>query len=210
MRKGRPVDGARVGGHSAPLVGAMTASSVSATGVSTGASATGFAPGRTQAQTTITTAATSGLGSGASFDVAVADGVATVAVNAVGDGYDVNDTITILGSALGGTDGVNDLTLTVATLLSDSMVSFGGTVSGNTIDTARFSGGIAMVSADDVSITTSSGTTNAVQDTALGGFANVKSNTTGDTKLITFDANPSLEAGGSALDGLRAVAPNAT
>ena len=139
----------------------------------------------------------------------MSDGVATVAVNAVGSGYDVGDTITILGSSLGGTDGVNDLTFTVATLLSDSMVSFGGTVSGNTIDTARFSGGIAMVSSDDFSITTSSGTTNAVQDTALGGFANVKSNTTGDTKLITFDANPSLEAGGSALDGLRAIAPNA-
>jgi hypothetical protein len=67
-----------------------------------------------------------------------------------------------------------------------------------------------MLSSDDFSITTSSGTTNAAQDAALGGFVNVKSNTTGDTKLITFDANPSLEAGGSALDGLRAVAPNAS
>jgi hypothetical protein len=61
----------------------------------------------------------------------------------------LNDTITILGSALGGTDGVNDLTLTVATLSSDSLESFGSTVSGNTIDTARFSGGIAMLSSDD-------------------------------------------------------------
>jgi len=188
----------------------ITVTSIDANGVITGATASGFAPGLTQAQTTITPTTTSGLGSGASFDITMADGVATVAVNAVGNGYDVNDTITILGSALGGTDGVNDLTLSVAALASDSMVSFGSTVSGNTIDAARFSGSISMLSSDSFSITTSSGTTNAVQDAALGGFANVKSNVTGDTKLVTFDVNTALETGGAALDGLRAIAPNAT
>lgn len=203
------IDGTLVGGSSTTHDVVITVTSIDANGVITGASASGSAPGLTQAQTTITSTTTSGLGSGASFDVTMADGVATVAVNAVGDGYDVNDTITILGSALGGTDGVNDLTLTVATLSAGSLVSFGSLISGNTIDTARFSGGIAMLSSEDFSITTSSGTTNAVQDAALGGFVNVKSNTTGDTKLITFDASPSLEAGGSALDGLRAIAPNA-
>jgi hypothetical protein len=153
---------------------------------------------------------TSGLGNGASFDITMSDGVATVAVNAVGSGYDVGDTITILGSALGGTDGVNDLTLSVATLASSSMVSFGSVVSGDTIDTARFSGSLAMQSSESFSITTASGSTNAAQDAALGGFVNVKSNITGDTKLVTFDVSTALESGGAALDGLRAIAPDAT
>lgn len=95
-------------------------------------------------------------------------------------------------------------------LSTDSLVSFGSVVSGNTIDTARFSGGIKLLSSKSFSITTSSGTTNASQDNANGGFANVKSNATGDTKLVTFDVNTTLESGGSALDGLRAIAPNAT
>ena len=34
-------------------------------------------------------------------------------VIAVGDGYNVGDKITILGSAIGGTDGINDLTISV-------------------------------------------------------------------------------------------------
>ena len=204
------IDGTLVGGSSATHDVTITVTSIDANGVITGATASGFAPGLTQAQTTITPTTTSGLGSGASFDITMADGVATVAVNAVGNGYDVNDTITILGSALGGTDGVNDLTLSVAALASDSMVSFGSTVSGNTIDAARFSGSISMLSSDSFSITISSGTTNAVQDAALGGFANVKSNVIGDTKLVTFDVNTALETGGAALNGLRAIAPNAT
>jgi len=204
------VDGTLVGGSSTTHDVTITVTSIDANGVITGATATGFAPGISQAQTTITPTTTSGFGSGASFDITMVDGVAAVAVNAVGNGYDVGDTITILGSAIGGTDGVNDLTLNIATLSSDSMVSFGSLVSGNTIDTARFSGGIKLLSSESFSITTSSGTTNAGQDNAIGGFANVKSNVTGDTKLVTFDVNTTLESGGSALDGLRAIAPNAT
>ena len=88
----------------------------------TGATASGFAPGISQSQATITPSVTSGLGSGASFNVTLADGVA-VTVNAMGDGYKVGDTITILGSAIGGTDGTNDMTISVASLSSESMVS---------------------------------------------------------------------------------------
>jgi flagellar hook-associated protein 1 len=204
------VDGALVGGTSVTHDVTITVTSINASGVITGATASGFAPGLTQAQTTVIPTLTSGLGSGASFDVTMADGAATVTVNEAGNGYDVNDTITILGSALGGVDGVNDLTINVATLASESMVSLGATVSGNTIDAARFSGSISMLSSDAFSITTSSGTTNAGQDAALGGFANVNSNVTGDTKLVTFDVNSALETGGAALDGQRAIAPNAT
>ena len=204
------IDGSIVGGSTSTHDVTITVTSIDANGVITGASVAGVAPGLTQSQTTITPSVTSGLGSGASFDITMSDGVATIAVNAVGNGYDVGDTITILGSALGGTDGVNDLTLTVATLASSSLVSFGSVVSGNIIDTARFSGSLAMRSSESFSITTASGTTNAAQDAALGGFVNVKSNITGDTKLVTFDVSTALETGGAALDGLRAIAPDAT
>ena len=93
----------------------------------------------------------SGLGSGVSFDVTMADGVATVAVRTAGDGYDANDTFTILGSAIGGTDGINDMTVSVASLAASSMASFGSLVSGNRIDTARFSGAGPFLILPDVS-----------------------------------------------------------
>ena len=111
-----------------------------------------------KAQTTITPSNTSGLGTGASFDVTLADGVATVAVRTAGDGYKPNDTFTILGSAIGGTDGVNDLTVSVASLAASSMVSFGSLVSGNRIDTARFSGAVSLISSISFDLTTTNGT----------------------------------------------------
>jgi flagellar hook-associated protein FlgK len=203
------VKGTLVGGSTPAHDCTITVTSIDGSGVITGATASGFAPGITQGQATITPTVTSGVGSGASFNVTMADGVATIAVNAPGDGYDVNDTITILGSVIGGTDGINDLTLTVATLSSDSMVSFGTTVSGNRIDSARFSGNISMLSSESFSLTTASGTSNAVQNGAVGGFADVTSNVTGDTKLVTYDVSSSLESGGAGIDGLRAVSPNA-
>ena len=62
-------------------------------------------PGITQAQTTVNQQQQTALEQ-ATFDVSI-DGVATVALNAVGDGYNVGDTI--IGSTIGGTDGVNVL-----------------------------------------------------------------------------------------------------
>ena len=140
------IDGTLIGGASGTHDVTITVGTVYGNGVITSATATGFAPGITQAQTTISSTNTDGSGSGATFDVTIVDGVATVAVNAVGDGYDVGDEITILGSAIGGTDGVNDLTISVATLDPSSLVSFGTVVSGNRIDTARFSGSISLSS----------------------------------------------------------------
>ena len=203
------VSGALVGGTSPTHNVTITITSVDGHGIITGASASGFAPGITRAQATITPSITSGLGSGASFDVTLADGVATVALRTAGDGYDVNDTFTILGSAIGGTDGVNDLTISVASLASTSMVGFGSVVSGNRIDTARFSGEVSLSSSGSFSLTTTSGTSNAAKDPTLGSFVNVKSNVAGDTKTITYDINEALENGGSDLNGLKAIAPNA-
>ena len=204
------IDGTLVGGSSSTHDVTITVTSVDANGVITGASATGFAPGITQAQTTISPTLTDGLGSGASFDVSLADGVATVNVNSAGEGYKVGDTITILGSAIGGADGVNDLVLTVASLDPNSMVSFGSLVSGSRIDAARFSGAISLSSSAAFSLTTSNGTSNASQNPTLGGFVDVQSNAVGDTKKVTYSINESLENGGAGVGGLRAVAPNAT
>lgn len=62
------------------------------------------------------TGTTSGAGSGATFDVSRAGGVYTVTVVDPGVGYAASDTITILGTDLGGTTTTNDLTITVDTL----------------------------------------------------------------------------------------------
>ena len=204
------VKGTLVGGNTPTHDVVLTVSSVDGSGVITGVTAAGTAPGLSQAQTTVTPTATSGMGSGASFDITMTDGVATVAVNAVGNGYDVNDTITILGSVLGGTDGVNDMTLTVSTLASSSMVAMGVTVSGNRIDTARFSGQISLASSKGFSVNPGSGVQNASQDAGLNGVANISSNIIGDSKLVTFDVNEALESGGSGLDGLSAVTPSSS
>lgn len=59
---------------------------------------------------------TSGSGTGATFNVSRAGGTYTVTQTAAGSGYAANDTITVLGSALGGVNTTNDLTITVATV----------------------------------------------------------------------------------------------
>ena len=60
---------------------------------------------------------TSGLGSGATFDVVReingSIGQVGVSLNNGGSGYSTNDTVTILGSLIGGTDGVHDIVITV-------------------------------------------------------------------------------------------------
>ena len=66
------------------------------------------------------TGTTAGAGTGAKFDVTKTDGVYTVALDtavaSAGAGYVAGDTITIAGTALGGTSPTNDLILTVATV----------------------------------------------------------------------------------------------
>lgn len=62
------------------------------------------------------TGAASASGTAATFTVARAGGVYTVTKTAAGSGYAVAETITVLGSALGGADTTNDLTITVATV----------------------------------------------------------------------------------------------
>ena len=62
---------------------------------------------------TAVTGTTSGAGINATFDITREKTIYTVSVNNAGTGYAVNDTITILGTAIGGLSPANDLVLTV-------------------------------------------------------------------------------------------------
>ena len=62
---------------------------------------------------TAVTGTTSGAGISATFDITREKTIYTVSVNNAGSGYAVNDTITILGTSIGGLTPANDLVLTV-------------------------------------------------------------------------------------------------
>jgi hypothetical protein len=70
----------------------------------------------------------SGSGSAATFDIVVGSSAYSANVNIGGSNYVVGNEITIVGSQLGGIDGVNDCTLTVAALSGSAIT--GVTVTG--------------------------------------------------------------------------------
>ena len=74
---------------------------------------------------------TASSGTGATFNVSRAGGVYTVTRTAAGSGYSASDTITVLGSALGGVNTTNDLTITVATVAT-AAATFSVTASATT------------------------------------------------------------------------------
>lgn len=88
------------------------------------------------------TGATSGTGTGAKFDVTKTDGVYTVAVDTAGTGYVAGDTITLLGTGLGGTS-ANNLILTVATVGTGGAIATFGKVG-----TGRVGDGVVDVVVD--------------------------------------------------------------
>ena len=105
-----------------PVNGAINASisgtaasginSVTAGGTSTG----------TASFTNVSQSLTSGNGSGARFNIS-ADGAGNYnvgGISAAGNGYQIGESITIAGASLGGTNGVNDLNLTVSALTAAS------------------------------------------------------------------------------------------
>jgi hypothetical protein len=78
------------------------------------------------------TGTTSGTGTGAKFDITKENGVYTVSLDSAtasaGTGYAAGDTITILGSALGGADGANNVIVTVATVGASGKIATIGAV----------------------------------------------------------------------------------
>jgi hypothetical protein len=66
---------------------------------------------------------TGGTGTNATFDVSVSSGLVDgVLINNRGNGYEINDELTIIGSLFGGTDGVDDITITVTALFDDDVI----------------------------------------------------------------------------------------
>jgi len=94
----------------------------------------------------ISQSSTNGAGFGATFNVSDAGGgVYTVTLATPGSGYAVNNTITILGSFLGGADGTNDLTLTI-TAVNNGAIGTASFVSGNSVSGERSYTGITQSS----------------------------------------------------------------
>jgi hypothetical protein len=63
-------------------------------------------------------------GVGASFKVDIEDNVYTVSVRAGGTGYAIGSQIKVLGSVMGGVDGINDLIITVDNIDSTGLTSY--------------------------------------------------------------------------------------
>ena len=83
--------------------------------------------------TALTTLNVSGSGGSATFDITVGATAYTAVVNSGGTGYVTGNIMRVLGSQLGGVDGVNDCFLTVASLAGSSIltVTVTGTVPTN-------------------------------------------------------------------------------
>jgi hypothetical protein len=87
-------------------------------GTITSISSVGIATSGTLSFTEVAVTSTSGTGRNATFNVTCSNNSYTVEISNIGHGYTVADTITILGSKLGGIDGVNNLTITVTQVTS--------------------------------------------------------------------------------------------
>ncbi|MDA8717042.1 flagellar hook-associated protein FlgK [Alphaproteobacteria bacterium] len=162
------------------------------------------------ATTTLTATNVIGGGKDASFDVTMVNGALTIAVNQPGNGYQVNDTMLIQGSALGGVDGVNDLTITVATIATDGLVALGSGTGVNRIANARLSGQLVFSASESFTLTSPLEVKVATRDQNLGGFAKIESNLTGDIKTIDFEVNADIDPSVSSIDGNSAVASMAS
>lgn len=93
------------------------------------------------------TGTTSGTGTGAKFDITKENGVYTVALDSAaasaGTGYAAGDTITILGSAVGGVNVTNNIIVTVATVGAGGKIATFGAVG-----TGRVGDGVVDVQVD--------------------------------------------------------------
>ena len=90
--------------------------SVDSDGGITGTSVTGTAPNANVDYTNIAQSSTSGSGTGATFDINRTGTTYTPTITNGGANFATNDTITILGSLVGGVNSTNDVTITVTTV----------------------------------------------------------------------------------------------
>lgn len=150
-----------------------------------------------------------GSGSGATFDVVVTgQGTYSVSVNvasAGGSNYVVGNQIRISGAVLGGVDGTNDLTITVATLTSSSIstvTSTGTPPVGSSkpyLVSLYLKQGTATQSDIFVKFSGSSAVSNGLNFNFTTGTASVSSTTlsgtTAGTTIVDYGAIPQTQAG---------------
>jgi hypothetical protein len=119
-----------------------------------------------------------GDGTGAQFTINRSAGTYLVSVTNNGTNYEVNDTITVLGTSLSGTSPANDATITVDTALGKNRVA--------TLNNATLDGGTDYTTSTGVATTSSgSGTGLTVNITASAGVvSNVAVNSTGQNYQI--------------------------
>ena len=80
---------------------------------------------------------TTGVGTGATFTITVAAGVPTVtSISNIGSGYAIGNDIVVSGADVGGTDGVNDLTINVDAVFTNFAGQFSNSVYRLTIQEA--------------------------------------------------------------------------
>ena len=132
----------------------------------------------------VTQTSTTGSGSGAIFTIAI-DGAGTYSVdsiNAAGNGYEEGDSITVLGTNLGGTSSLNDLTVLVENI---------ETLSG------------AILHLDDVSVTR-----NDAPPTVISGIDVLTKNSATEAITVITDAIKQIKYRDSYLAGKEAALKN--
>ena len=118
--------------------------------------------GTSESYNGLSQSATSGTGVGAQFDINRSGASYTTTTSSPGTGYLANDTITILGTSLGGTSPTNDATITVVTASPLNVIS--------SLDETTLSGGTAYTDAVGVATTTSGAGTGALVDIITDGL----------------------------------------
>ena len=123
---------------------------------------------------TAVTGTASGSGTSATFDVTNTSGTYAATVNAAGSDYAVNETVTIVGTNLGGATTANDATVTVTSVASSVLYSsaaytYSGGGTGLVINVTRSGGSYSVAIANAGTGGYKVGETLTVLGTALGG-----------------------------------------
>ena len=164
---------------------AVQVTSITGTTLSLSGALTSAILGTNRTYTNLPQASTSGNGTGATFNVSTNTGgyIAQIG-NSPGNGFVANDTITILGSSLGGATTANDATITITTASPVNAV--------DTFDPTTLAPGTMYTDATNVPTTGGTGTGLTVDiTTSSGGVITVAVNsaganyTVGDVVVIT-------------------------
>ena len=140
--------------------------------ISLGSALTAEIIGTTENYISLTQDGTSGTGTGAVVSISRSGTTYTTTINGAGSGYLVNDTITILGTRLGGTTSTNDATITITEASAINSVS--------SFNNGTLIGGSGYLSGTAVPTTGGTGTGLSVNVTQTGGVVtNIAINNSG-------------------------------